>query len=213
MDSLDLLAEKANISHTAGEAVSRDALLHFRAAGLTLLEAKERCGHGRWLPWVAAHLKFSERRAQRYMALAKSDVTADLESQWRTICGNDTSVEDLVTEAMAELGGLPQGDRKTHRQLGLDAILLSVARCVVRLEFLAKLLPAEKAEDVLARVPPLRTMLDTWGPWRWQHGPTTFSPDGRTPEDHAADRVKRNAKDGRAKDAERKRKKRKAKKS
>jgi hypothetical protein len=51
---LATLAARINAAHRAGEAATRKGLEHFRAAGQWLLEAKDRCGHGRWLPWLKA---------------------------------------------------------------------------------------------------------------------------------------------------------------
>ena len=116
------------------------------------------------------------------------------------------TVADLVSKA---IDGMSEdeapADKGPARPLGLDALILSVGRCVARLEYLANLLPADKAATLRAQIPALRTMMNAWGPWRWQEGPTTFSPDGRTPEDHQADRDHRNANGGREKDAARKR--------
>jgi hypothetical protein len=45
-----------------------------------LLKVKAALGHGNWLPWLKQHVKgHSERQIRRYMRLAKTDVTSDLE--------------------------------------------------------------------------------------------------------------------------------------
>jgi site-specific DNA-methyltransferase (adenine-specific) len=87
-EGLASLAAVANEQHEAGEGATRRGLEHFRAAGEALLRAKGQLGHGNWLAWVEKHLRFTERQARRYMTLAKSDVTSDLEEQWRIISGN-----------------------------------------------------------------------------------------------------------------------------
>jgi hypothetical protein len=78
MQDLNGLAAIINAEHGAGEEASRQALAHYRACGEALLQAKERCGHGHWLAWLASNVRFTEKRAQRYMRLAKSEVTSDV---------------------------------------------------------------------------------------------------------------------------------------
>src|SRR5690242_1052977 len=87
-NDLGALAERIKTALAAGEAAKRKGLEHYRAAGAALREAKAKCGHGRWGEWLRVNVDLSERQAQRYMALAESDVTADLEAQWRSILGN-----------------------------------------------------------------------------------------------------------------------------
>lgn len=79
------LAIEINAEHLAAVGKARQALEHARRAGELLLQAKAAVGHGGWLPWLAANVKFSERTAQAYMRLAagwdqlaKSAVVADL---------------------------------------------------------------------------------------------------------------------------------------
>ncbi len=93
-DELAELASKINQAHEAGTQHSRRSLEHFRAAGEWLAKAKNALPHGEWLRWLKTNVKFSERRVQRYLALAKNDVTSDLEEQeaaWRQICGNESA--------------------------------------------------------------------------------------------------------------------------
>lgn len=89
------LAAEINADHEAGERASWKGVEQFRLAGKRLLQAKAlskaQHGHGHWLKWVEKNLRFTERQARRYMALAKSDVTSDLEDAWRILCGNDES--------------------------------------------------------------------------------------------------------------------------
>ena len=56
------------------------------AIGQRLLEAKELLPHGEWLPWLEQKVDFSERTAQKFMALAKGyaenpQLAADLGSE------------------------------------------------------------------------------------------------------------------------------------
>src|SRR5262249_29472399 len=93
-EDLESLAAIANAAHEEGEQLSREGLARFRAAGEALIKAKKQCGHGEWLGWREKNIRFSERQTQRYMRLAKSDVTSDLESQWQIISGNAPSNDE-----------------------------------------------------------------------------------------------------------------------
>jgi hypothetical protein len=46
-------------------------LEHYRRVGDLLLKAKERCGHGKFLPWLKANFPFSRQHAANYMRLAE----------------------------------------------------------------------------------------------------------------------------------------------
>jgi hypothetical protein len=48
--------------------------------GRKLTEAKDRCEHGDWLPWLGQNFHGSERQAQVCMRLVKSAESADFES-------------------------------------------------------------------------------------------------------------------------------------
>lgn len=75
---LTVLAIRANTAHRLGEDRTRkaqqrqrEALEHYRKAGEALLQAKEQCGHGNWLPWLKAKVKFSQQRVSEYTRLAE----------------------------------------------------------------------------------------------------------------------------------------------
>jgi ParB family chromosome partitioning protein len=115
--ALAALAAEINADHEAGEELTRRGLEHYRACGEKLLRAKARCGHGRWLKWAKANLRFSERKAQRYMELARCDVTSDLAEEWRRISGNSTA-----GEGDAEPTSTPaQPEASTGTEAGADA--------------------------------------------------------------------------------------------
>jgi len=80
-----------NFDHIAGRAEFRRGIEHFHRCGLKLLAARAEVKRRRekWGPYRKQYLAFTERRAQRYQALAKYDVTSDLVAAWRQICGND----------------------------------------------------------------------------------------------------------------------------
>jgi len=108
--SLDELAARIKADFAVAEQGQRQAIAAYRTIGQSLLAAKSQCRHGEWLPWLTANVPFTERHARRYMTLAKSDVTSDLESVWRSILGNDAPEPEpepnylvpVIREAAAE---------------------------------------------------------------------------------------------------------------
>jgi hypothetical protein len=83
-EDLAALATAINAEHGAALAAARSSLEHAKAAGEMLIRAKKQCCHGKWLPWLKANVKFSERTARGYMSVArrwdevKSATVADL---------------------------------------------------------------------------------------------------------------------------------------
>lgn len=71
MNSLTAHAIKINEQHNLANACAQKAVAHAQEAGKLLLEAKEKLGHGEWLPWLQTNCQFSARAAQGYMRLAK----------------------------------------------------------------------------------------------------------------------------------------------
>jgi Protein of unknown function (DUF3102) len=68
---LDQLAAEIKQEHEAVEASIRESLLHAKAAGEKLLEAKDRLQRGEWMPWVEAHCGFSHSTALLYVNVAR----------------------------------------------------------------------------------------------------------------------------------------------
>lgn len=68
--TLDALAVEIREETAAADQDWRSALGHAIRAGELLLEAKERVGHGHWLPWLEANFPDSDRTARLYMRLA-----------------------------------------------------------------------------------------------------------------------------------------------
>lgn len=65
------LAERIHDADRAAEAAARVTIEKAFEAGVLLLQAKQQCPHGQWLPFLErAHL--GERRARRWMQLADS---------------------------------------------------------------------------------------------------------------------------------------------
>jgi hypothetical protein len=69
--ALTQLAQQINAEHAAAETALRAGLEHARAAGNLLAQAKTQVGHGQWVPWLKANVRFSVRTAQAYMRVAE----------------------------------------------------------------------------------------------------------------------------------------------
>lgn len=69
----DPIAAEINAEHDAAWRKTGEVYEHARRAGELLLQKKAELGHGRFLTWLAAHCKFSERQAQRYMRRARGE--------------------------------------------------------------------------------------------------------------------------------------------
>jgi hypothetical protein len=94
---LDQLAFEINSVLDIAAAAAKKGAEHYRAAGQMLARAKEKVAHGQWEKWLHQNLKnCSVRQAQRWLKLAKSDVTSLLDEQWKIICGNVAEEEEDV---------------------------------------------------------------------------------------------------------------------
>jgi transcriptional regulator with XRE-family HTH domain len=69
--SLDELADIANREHELTQAAATSMLEHAIAAGTALLEAKDLCGHGNWIPWLEANFHATGHLARIYMRLSR----------------------------------------------------------------------------------------------------------------------------------------------
>ena len=72
----------------------------FMELGHCLCEAKEMLPHGEWLPWLTEKVQFSDRTAQKYMAL------------WREYEVNPQLASDLGSEKAFALLALPMEERE-----------------------------------------------------------------------------------------------------
>jgi hypothetical protein len=117
------LAERINLAHKRGQASGRKMLQEYRIAGEALLEAKEQVAHGQWLNWLKENCpNVGERQARRYMELAKTDVTTDLEEQenrWRAICGN-VDQDEFEQRASGLLGLEPGAQQEQEEETEAD---------------------------------------------------------------------------------------------
>lgn len=95
VEDLDVLAQQINEREEQGV---RSLLEHARAQGDDLIRAKKGCGgHGKWLPWLQANVRFDRRTATRYMQIAgKWDTVSHLGSMREalSLLSQDTPPED-----------------------------------------------------------------------------------------------------------------------
>lgn len=66
---LDALAAEINAEHRAFVGLVRKTLEQGIRTGELLVQAKDQCRHGTWLPWLEKHFEGSVRVAQEYMRL------------------------------------------------------------------------------------------------------------------------------------------------
>ncbi len=104
------LAAEINRLHDAGQIAGRKSVEDYHRAGKLLIDAKQKCEHGKWLLFLKS-LKCGERNARRYMALAKSDILADLNSCWRIICGAEEPTPDEVKEEIDDFAAMSGEDQ------------------------------------------------------------------------------------------------------
>jgi len=71
-DPLADLATRIKAHHAAVKDAARNVVEKAIAAGTLLKEAKDKVGHGKWLPWLEANCELSERTAENYMRLANN---------------------------------------------------------------------------------------------------------------------------------------------
>ena len=105
----DLVARIAE-AHQHAETAARSMVEYAVEAGNLLLEAKRRCEHGAWLPWLEQHVTFSVRTAQAYMRIARH--WGELEN---TQAAAHLSMSDaLALLATPSLPALADGSRTIH---------------------------------------------------------------------------------------------------
>jgi hypothetical protein len=70
MVSLEALAPKITATIEKANHGMRTAVSHAIEAGRLLIQAKEACGHGKWLPWLRENVRVCDRTAQNYIQMA-----------------------------------------------------------------------------------------------------------------------------------------------
>lgn len=99
---LATLAEQIRAEHAACESSARTALRHAITAGRLLTEAKDRLGHGKWLPWLVANCAFSGRTAQVYMRAAHHATELEANAQSAAHLTLDGAMKLLAEPAPAK---------------------------------------------------------------------------------------------------------------
>lgn len=92
--SLIQLAAEINSEHQKGVEALKVAVLHFRAAGKSLREAKQQVPHGEWQSWLKKNFKGSPETAQVYM---KVDRNWDKRLAGAVDSGEVVSLRDALT--------------------------------------------------------------------------------------------------------------------
>lgn len=107
-EELVSLAVEIREEHEACEHDAQSAVERAINCGRMLIEAKEKAGHGNWLPWLKQNFPADARTAQNYMRLASA---------------NTQRVSHLpMRDALAELAEprAPQAEPTTAEMEGLD---------------------------------------------------------------------------------------------
>jgi phage N-6-adenine-methyltransferase len=92
--ALSILATEINAEHEAAEHAINNSLQHARRCGELLIQARVKCGHGEWLPWLDANVRVGARQAQKYMRLAE---------RWPAISNANSGSHLGINEALAAL--------------------------------------------------------------------------------------------------------------
>lgn len=71
-DPLADLATRIKGHHAAVKDAAKNVIEKAIAAGTLLKEAKDKVGHGKFLPWLAENCELSERTAENYMKIANN---------------------------------------------------------------------------------------------------------------------------------------------
>jgi len=79
--SLTDLATQINDEHRQAEQALNTGLEHARRAGELLIQAKQLCQHGEWLPWLEQNFEGSARTARAYTLVAQR--WPELEAKWQ----------------------------------------------------------------------------------------------------------------------------------
>ena len=98
VEDLGELAARINEAHAGCLSSVRQGLLFAREAGLGLLEAKRRVGHGKWLAWLRDNTTFSSQTASVYLRVA---------GRWDELPVSGNLTLDEALDALS--GGGPEG--------------------------------------------------------------------------------------------------------
>ena len=125
VNELPRLVKVIQQTHEAGEAATREGreiyrkgLVGYHTCGKAAPEGQGASGAREFAALAEGELSEGQRPAvPRYMALAKLDVTSDLEEEWRIICGNaPANTEEDSPNTQESEGGTHKGDGGKHRK-------------------------------------------------------------------------------------------------
>jgi hypothetical protein len=148
-ENLRDLAKKINAAHVEGARLIRKGLEHYRDAGRLLHQAKEQCGHGKWLPWVEKNLDFDRRTATNYMRIA---------DKWETISHLDGLREAIHFLADRDPPGeQPAAEDPSFDHEGVAKVLTNprhqkAFRERVTLPWVAEILPVDQQARLAERI-------------------------------------------------------------
>jgi len=71
LSNLNNLAFEINTLHEQAESYANQAVVYAAKCGAKLIEAKEQCAHGEWLPWLEANCRVKQSQAKNYIRVAK----------------------------------------------------------------------------------------------------------------------------------------------
>lgn len=97
--TLATLADEINYEHAHALEHAHAAVPRARRAGELLIQAKERCEHGEWLPWLKANCpNISERTAQAYMRVARKCLGDEAKADQLELLTLGEALEQLVEQ-------------------------------------------------------------------------------------------------------------------
>jgi hypothetical protein len=99
--SLNGLAQQINTEHQLVLSSGQSTMAHAVRTGELLIDAKKKCKHGQWLPWVEAECEFTPRMATNYMRAAQYH-----DKQ----VANKKHASDLLPDLTRIIGGRAKGD-------------------------------------------------------------------------------------------------------
>lgn len=102
-------AEKISILHISIETNIKNAIRNAIKIGELLIEKKSMLGHGKFIPWIAANLPFSERTAQRYIKLFENrdllntTPVSDLKSAYKLLSSADHEEKEINPKEISKV--------------------------------------------------------------------------------------------------------------
>lgn len=124
-EQLARLAERVRKHHRYCHRRLVQSIEHALQAGQALLEAKELCCHGEWLPWLKDNCELHSRTAHRYMRFAK------LHSQIpdATWIRGLPSMTRLLDDAAKRVSRLKPADEAGVARVTHESVLYSIYAC------------------------------------------------------------------------------------